>query len=77
MERSRSIKKKLREFDLQKRVKLKHILGQIRDTTLLAIGSSFCHFVWFSMYTGVPTTEKCNLRKPGVATSYPGQFIYF
>ena len=40
----------MREFDLQKRVKLKHILGQIRDTTLLAIGSSFCHFVWFSVY---------------------------
>ena len=42
----------MREFDLQKRVKLKHILGPIRDTTLLAIGSSFCHFVWFSVYPG-------------------------
>ena len=53
MEKSRSIKKKtLREFTPQKRVKLKHILGQIRAPTLLAIGSSFCHFVWFSVYTG-------------------------
>ena len=61
------------EFDLQKWGKLKHIFGQIRDTTLLAIRSSFCHFVWFSVYPGVPTTEKCIPRKPGVATSYPGQ----
>ena len=31
---------------------IKAFLDQIDDTTFLAIGSSFCHFVWFSVYKG-------------------------